>query len=58
MHKEQELDVSQLNTLLLFRKVEFPIDVDMTILWDGKTILWDGKTILWDGKRPVRVTSL
>lgn len=51
MHKEQELDVFQLITLLLFRKVEFPIDVDMTILWDGKTILWDGK-------RPVRVTSL
>lgn len=47
MHKEQELDVFQLITL----KVEFPIDVDMTILWDGKTILWDGK-------RPVRVTSL
>lgn len=53
MHKEQELDVFQLITLLLFRKVEFPIDVGMTILWDGKTI-----HVLWDGKRPVRVTSL
>lgn len=30
--------------LFIFRKAEFPIDVDMTILWDGR--------------RPVRVTSL
>lgn len=33
MHKEQELDVFQLITLLLFRKVEFPIDVDMIMRW-------------------------